>query len=341
MREARAVGTDAGVQITNQATVNYTVGGVAQVPVQAQAQFVVDRRIDLTVVEVGGAATTPVSPNQTNQPTTFTVQNTGNSTQELAVAGTNRPNGEVLFTRTDNSDVNNLRVYLDDGDGVFDAGDTLVTFVSLLEDQTITVHVIADIPPAATNGQVANVRLNAQATVAGTNGGTPETQSAGADQPNVVDIVFADGNAGGNVARDGQGFADDQYVVVAAAFTATKAATVVSDPLNNTTNPKAIPGATVEYAITLANAAGAGAGVTGLAFNDPIQADTTFVANAYGAGQDISLTLNAGAATFCTAAADADGCTVAGNVLTVQAPALPDPLNAGDTMIVRFRVTIN
>ncbi len=64
LQSALAAGTDAGTTITNRATVNYSVGGVAQTPIEssptgnsirastgANTAFVVDRKILHTVAE--------------------------------------------------------------------------------------------------------------------------------------------------------------------------------------------------------------------------------------------------------------------------------------------------
>lgn len=340
LREAHAVGTDAATNITNTATVNYSVGAVAQAPISASASFLVDRRIDFTVSEVNGAATS-VNPNQPNQATTFTVANTGNATQEFRLTGANRPNGDTLFGQTDNGDVEEPpRVFLDDGDGVFDAGDTQVSFVSVAEDATVTVHVVANIPAGLANGTYANVRLTAAAAQAGTSGATLEVETAGPDTA-AVDVVFADGTAGGNVGRDGQGFAHDQYAVVAAALTVTKTSDVISDPVNGVSaDAKAIPGAVIEYVLTLANAAGAGAPAASISLSDPVPANTSFATGAFGgAGQDISVSANGGPVSYCTAAADADDCSVAAGTLTVGATTLGS-IAAGGNVVVRFRVTI-
>ena len=51
-------------------------------------------------------------------------------------------------------------------------------------------------------------------------------------------------------------------------------------PVNGTTNPKAVPGATVEYCITVANASGA-ALATNVSVTDDLPADVTY-SNAFG-----------------------------------------------------------
>ncbi|MGH8240125.1 MAG: hypothetical protein ACREXP_24355, partial [Steroidobacteraceae bacterium] len=81
LQGAYANGTPSGTTINNQATVDYSVGGVNQTQItSALASFVVDTRIDFNVQEVGTSATL-TSPGQVNVVTTFQLTNTGNSTQ--------------------------------------------------------------------------------------------------------------------------------------------------------------------------------------------------------------------------------------------------------------------
>ena len=66
LQSAFAVGTPSGTTINNQATVDYSVGGVNQTQItSAVASFVVDSRVDLTVSEVSTNATN-ASPGQVN-----------------------------------------------------------------------------------------------------------------------------------------------------------------------------------------------------------------------------------------------------------------------------------
>lgn len=348
---AGAAGTAANTTVSNQSTVSYSVGGVAQTPIPssptgnstpgggAPTTFVVDNRIDLTVVEVG-SANTSVTPGQLNQVTTFRVTNTGNSAQGYQLTPTNLA-GTTLFGNTDNTDVANLRVFVDgNGNGTYDAGvDTATAIDTLAADANVVVFIVADIPVGATNGQFANVQLSARAAVAGTAGATLATETAGADTPGAVDIVF------GDAARDATEAAADQYAVSSAALTVTKTSAVVNDPFNGATNPKAIPGAHVEYAIAILNTGAASA--TGLQIADPLPASTTFRTGGYNAGAaDVSITVGAGPATFCIAEAgadtNADGCSRTATDLIVGAPALATVLiGAGNAVTVRFQVTIN
>jgi uncharacterized repeat protein (TIGR01451 family) len=355
-QHALAAGTAANTDIDNRATVNFQVGGVAQNPVEssptgnstpgagngANTTFKVDNKIDLTVTEVGGAATT-VGAGATNVVTTFKVTNTGNNTQGYNLSSANV--GGTLFTRADAFDMTNLRTFVSTAacSGVsptpsYNSGtDTAVNITTLAADACAYVFILADTPVTATNGQASNVRLTALTRVATTLAAV--TQTAGAESPTVVDVVFAD------TGRDAQETADDQYFVQTAALSVGKTSTVISDPFNLAVNPKSIPGAVMEYGITLTNTGAVSATV--VTITDPVPTNTTFANATYNSGaSNVSITVGA-TTTFCQAEAggtdsNADGCfRTAGGVLTVGAPALATiATGAGNAVTVRFRVTI-
>ncbi len=332
IESANAAGTASNTQVTNRATVSYSVGGVAQTPIESSpignttatgsdTSFRVDNKIIHIVAEASGNPTSAgTAPGATNLVTTFTVTNQGNTAQGYLLTATNLASGTASpfpSGTADNQDVNNLRVFVESGTTPgYDPTDTATNIATLAPDATVTVYVLADIPSTATNNQFANVQLAAQATTANTT--TPVVQTAGADNPNAVDIVFADGGA---VARDGIAEAQDQYQVQSASLTVTKTSSVVSDPFNNTTNPKAIPGATVEYTITVANSGSQSA--TGVTVSDPIPANTDYVAG--------SITVN--------------GSSVSDSGRTVGTPVTslnvdPGAIAASGSATVTFRVTI-
>jgi uncharacterized repeat protein (TIGR01451 family) len=108
------------------------------------------------------------------------------------------------------------------------------------------------------------------------------------------------------------------FRVAFANLTVTKTAVVTSDPVNGASNPKAIPGATVHYTITVTNIGTTAA--TSVDLSDAIPANTTYVA--------ASLTVTGGGG----AVADDSGdpLTVTGGTIT-----------GGSTMTVEFDVTID
>lgn len=325
LQSAYAVGTTAGTSISNQATVNYSVGGVAQTPVTSStATFVVDNKVDLTVVTTNVAAVA-ASPGQTAVVTTFTVTNTGNSTQSYKLTATDIAGGTV-FGNTDTLNGLTLQTAVDtNNNGTYDAGTdqigNLGDIAPAASPTPVRVFVLATIPLGATNGQFASVRLTVQAAAAGSAGATLVTQSSGADNAASVDVVFADAG------RDGSATADSQYAIQSAALSVTKTASVISDPFNNTTNPKAIPGAVVEYTITVNNTGAVAA--TTVAVTDSIPASTVYVAG--------SMTRNGSAVT--DSSSDGDNAQANGSPVSGIAVTIPTVAAAG-TANVKFRVTI-
>lgn len=280
LQGAYANGTPSGTTINNQATVDYSVGGVAQTQIPSPVvTFRVDTRIDFDVEQLSGPVVT--QPGQTDVMARFRVINNGNSTQGYQLAVTNDPTGTAGLSGNDSQDVTNIRVFVDvNGNGTYDSAvDTAANIDSLLTDPDGVeqlVFVFADIPLTATNGQLANLRLTARAAVPGSNGANLEVPTAGPDNPNVIDVVFAD------TARDGTEAAANQYAIQSAALTLNKTATVISDEFGSP-NPKAIPGSVVRYTITVTNNSTTTA-ASAVTVTDNIPANTTFVAN--------SITLN-------------------------------------------------
>ncbi|MEO9463361.1 MAG: hypothetical protein ABJ242_11590 [Marinomonas sp.] len=265
---AFAAGTTAGDSITNNVSVAYQVGGVDQTEETASDTFVVDRKVDVVVAEVGGASTS-VSPGETQAAITFDVTNSSNDVVDLDLS--------IVQSATDDFDITGVQFYLDDGNGIFDAGDTLITYLDeMAEDETRTVHVVGDTPLSAANGETADVALVADAHAGGGAAalGTELTDTAGANTAG-IDTVLADAAGDEDLANQGDHSDTDTFVVAGANVTVAKTSRVVSDPINGTSDPKAIPGATIEYCITVANASGA-ATATGVNVNDVLPADVTY-----------------------------------------------------------------
>ena len=345
---AFAAGTSAGTPVNNIATVNFEVGGIAQTPIEssptgnstpgasngAATTFLVDNRVDLNLIELDGAQT-PVSPGQANVVATFRLTNLGNEDQDYALSAANLATGTDVHGNLDTTDVNNLRAFADtDASGDFSAGDQ--QFVdSLGEDLDVLVFVVADVPIGATNGDFANVSLTATTAVAGSSGATIVTATTGGDTAG-VDVVF------GDAGNDGLETENDGFVVSSAALTVTKEETLISDPFNGTSDPVHIPGAVVEYQITVVNTGSAAA--TNVSVTDIITSELAILLAQYSGGAaDIQYDL-AGVTSFCTADggdADSDNCGLTGSTLEVDLGAtLGTNTGVDDTLVVRFQVTI-
>lgn len=347
---AHAAGTASGTSISNTATVNFSVGGVAQTAVTSSAAtFVVDTKVDLTVA-TSDAAAVSVSPGATNQVLTYSVTNTGNKVQDFSLTSIAVATGVAakFGGLNDSLDASSVSVYVEDGTTAsFQPAEDTATFIDeLAADASQTVYIVSTIPSTATNGQIASYHLLAEARAGGSSGGSVGaalTETAGADTQGSVDIVFADGQGSDTAndgARDAKHSSQDDYSVAGAVLTVSKTSTVVSDPSNNTSNPKRIPGAVVEYTITVSNAAGA-ADATGITVTDALDtANLTFKTDGYAAGAGIEYTFNGGAATNLTNAGGDDagdyGVTAADTVTVTGIT-----LSGGQNALIKFQATIN
>ncbi|MDZ4804537.1 MAG: hypothetical protein SGI90_06740 [Candidatus Eisenbacteria bacterium] len=255
---AHAAGTLSGTAIDNHATINYKVGGLDQTPVDSDtASFVVDSKIDLAVSTSDGAAV-PVTPGSSDQVLTFQVTNEGNTTRDFSLTAPNSAT-PAFAEPSEDFDAGNIRIFVDaNGNGTYDSGVDLATYIDELEpDSSVTVFVVSNIPLSVGNGDVASTDLIAQAAI----GGTPLSQgvdvlsddSGSADNPATVQTVFADGAGSADPANDGRHSSKDAYKGRSADLNVSKTADVSFDPVNGGTNPKAIPGATVDYGIQVDN----------------------------------------------------------------------------------------
>lgn len=274
---ALAAGTTAGSTITNSVTVAFQVGGINQTGTSASDTLTVDRKVNLTVAEIG-TTTTQVSPGQTSAVTAFTVTNTSNAVLDFALAAVQQTGAAGAHSNTDSFDVTNVKIYRDTNNtNAYDSGDTLVTYLDELPaDASAIVFVVSDVPLSLTTGSVAALTLTATGRAGGGVGsqGAALVQTSGGNTAG-MDTVFADATGATDGPRDAAFSAKDDYTVLAAALSAIKTSRVISDPVNGATNPKMIPGATIEYCIAVTNASGS-ATATSVQVNDPLPANLTY-----------------------------------------------------------------
>lgn len=357
---AHAAGTAAGVTITNDVRLNYSVGTVNQPELSASAAFVVDRKIDHVVLAVGGAAVSVV-PGQTTAVLNFTVANNGNAAQDYKLAFAHRANPDTVFGDTDNFDASNCQIRV--GGTV---QDYLVNVAAT--GVAVPVTITCDIPAGRANADVSGLTLTATAAKPNTNGGTIEVATVGANTA-AEDIVFADDDGIDDGLRDGISSARHAYKVQTAVLAITKAMQLVCDPVNGNNNPKAIPGAFVKYTVTITNNGSATAKLTTI--TDQLSTNVTFDDNMIqsqlatakchatngdptsvaGAGFRVNVNGHTGFPKFFTTTSDADGITHAARVITVNfATVLPvdgvahptaGELGVGETLTLEYQVSIN
>ena len=320
----QAAGTLSGTPVDNIASVDFEVGGIPQEVIRSSptgnsvpgatggafTSFVVDNLVDLSVSEVIGSHTL-TTPGATAAVTTFDVTNDGNTPQGYALLATNlsASDPDVFLLSDTGADMVSFTVYVDDGDLAYGAGDTAGNIDTLAPDTTVRVFVVAEAPLGVTGADVANIRLTATTADAGTSGATLTSETTGGDTAG-VDVVFADGPVGATY--DGLEAADSGYTFSVADLLISKTSLLLSDPFNLTTDPHAIPGAIVEYTISLINNGTEDA--DDVIVTDAIPAEVIALAGQYdGGAADIEIQIEGAAtSTFCTLAADADGCTLSG-----------------------------
>jgi uncharacterized repeat protein (TIGR01451 family) len=336
---AQAANTAAGVSISNQATVDYTVGAVPQTQVLGNTvTFVVDRVIYLTVTKQWDVTS---SPSSTFQAIGFLVTNNSNTAIRFALSSVNT--GTWSLTTPD--------IYRDNNNnGKYDAGETKYvdasTFGDVASGASLTVMIVGDIPAGLTNGVATGYDLVATAVDMGTTNVSAQTggTKTGANL-NVVMTIWGDGagTAAGDGLHDGKHSARGTFTVTAAGLTVNKTATVYSDPINLVSvNAKAIPGAVITYTVTVTNAAG-GANATNAVITDNLNAMITAGNIAIGdpfsdasktciAGQISVISTDGGVSWTC------QNGTWSGGTNTLTESGLT--VNAGNDVRIKYQVTI-
>ncbi len=324
--------TAAGAPVDNTASLTYAVGGVTQnsinsspngnttantvtTPVAgagngAVTSFTVDYKVDLSVT---GGTIVNVTPGQaagsniaasSSAYLKFTVQNLSNSASGFSLAALDAATGvgATAPAVTDAFNVTNNAIYVDgNNSGTLDAADTLTsTIPTLAANGTITVFVASAIPITALNAQSALISLTATAVwnstlpafaPVGTVAGGAITATTGGNTAG-VDVVFADAAGVVDVARDAKHSAYDAYTIASAVLNVKKSVALLCDPVNGATNPMNIPGAAVQYAITITNSGTASATLAQI--SDALAATVAW---------DAGLISGAGAGSACVAGA--------------------------------------
>lgn len=326
---AYAAGTTQGTDIVNTVTVDFQVGNIAQTQQEASDTFEVDRVVAFTLVESATIenGTTSVNPGETDAVAAFTLTNTSNDVLDFSLAAIQIATAGATPTGVDDFDVNNFRFFVDDGDGVFNpADDDQTTIDDLAADTSATIFVIGDIDAAQTNGQIAGVTLTGTAL---NSDGSAIVASTDADANTAgVETIFNDTD------RDGVETADDDFTVAAADLSVVKVSRVISDGVS-ATNPKAIPGAVVEYCIAVTNAAGAQT-ATNVALSDDLSLVNAITFET-GFGVLVNGTTIDSATSTCAAGTDTG--TYAAATDTVSG--VLEDIAGGETRTLVFQVTID
>ena len=292
---AFAGGTSAGTNVSNTFRLEYQIGSTPQPPIDTgpggsntPTLFTVDRQIDLTVTSSGN---TTVAPGAQDQELLFSVVNNGNDTQAYNFVLVNETGDNFNTTGL------NITVYVDDGDKICNATDTGgsgtaytpgsgAATVDVDADDVLCIVVDGDIGAGQTDTQTSQVSLVADTLDnAAAGNGVVTGDSDGNNLVGIAENVLGDGSGTANEAvNQGDHSATGTYVVASANLGATKAVTVFSeDGSNCSTIPGtpasgdqySVPGACVEYVITVQNSGSTSASITLL--RDILPGDLTYI----------------------------------------------------------------
>ncbi len=288
---ASAGGTAAGTNVQNTFTLDYQVGGVDQPTIDntgSPTEFTVDRLIDLTVASNGD---TTVAPGALDQQLVFSVTNDGNDTQAYDLSVVDETGDEFSASGV------TVFYYVDDGDGVFEPGGDDGAPIAyngtstgdVPPDATLWVVLEGDIPSSVTDTDTDDLSLVADTLEpsTSTNAGTAVTgDSDGNTLTGDAENVLADGSGTSNEgANQGDHSASATYIVASAEVSGVKNVSVFSqDGTGCATIPGSpasgaqysVPGACVEYTITVENTGGTAA--SSIVINDILDDNLEFVA---------------------------------------------------------------
>ena len=260
-----ADGTEAGTVVENTATLSYSVGGSPQSDIVSEvSDFTVDNKVDLSVT--GDSATNIIvgpssARSTTSNKLSYTLKNEGNLAQDFQI--------DVSHLSSDNFDAGTapttagpqaaevcqytITPTTGAATGPHNLADSPI--VNLEIDETALIEVICSMPnrPDVNDGDLSTIDVLATA-VDGAGAVMAETLTA--DNEDAIDIVLADDNAGtttDTADRNAMHSDTQTFEIDAPMLSVVKTSAVVEDPFNGTTNPKRIPGAIVEYTITIQN----------------------------------------------------------------------------------------
>jgi uncharacterized repeat protein (TIGR01451 family) len=256
-----AAETTYNLDISNTAQLSYSINGTSISAPDAIAVFKVDRRVKFTMsnsssedisIEAGKtASTTYTLTNDSNAPIdykltapasgsgiTYTIKHPTDNTQDIEIDSST-------------TDVDLLTISLTQGDGddlTLDDKRSIIVTVTAPDNATNTTEITSSLKVVAV--EPSNESLFSAGVVITKGEIIIPTPTADSWEENVLQTVVAPSLIDENTIT----ITDDQkFVVDAADISLTKLVSVISDPINDTTNPKAIPGAIVQYTLTIVN----------------------------------------------------------------------------------------
>jgi len=341
---SHALGTAAGTNITNTATLTYSVAGTPATALSNAVTVRVDELINVRVT--GPAAATAVITPDTNKVLLFTLTNVGNGPESFNLTPSLTVSGDQ-FNPTPGSAG---QLFLDvNGNGQLDSGvDTPITGpLALNADQSARVLLVSNIPASLNSGDQGFVTLTAASTTAGAAGAAPGTTLNNLGTPAVgggtVNAVVGAG-PGGIADSGADDVANGAYLVAGVTVTIGKNILAVTSASGVTTTgcnsgsplPACtvfVPGTIIDYQVTV-TITGSGT-AQAVQVIDNVPANTTYLAN--------SIRFNSVARTD-VVDADNASCAACGNATGAVSVVVGDvPVVAGTpvTHLIHYKVVIN
>lgn len=302
---ALAVGTPAGTEIANQASVSFVVDTTTVNQTSNEVTLQVAEVLDVTL-QWQDSGNILARIGDTGKVATFLLVNTGNGSEAFTLTVDNGLGGDQF-------DPTFVAIYLDaNGNGAYDAGiDTLYTAgvndPTLTADASLALFLIHDIPAGVNDSDLGKSGLSAAA-VTGT--GVPGTAFPGAGDGGINAVVGATGAVGGAEAT----------LQIASVDVAVVKSAIVADPFGGN---EPMPTAVITYSIQV-TAAGSGTAAN-VIVADTVPNHTTYV--------DGTLKLDGAVLTDAT---DGDAGEITSGNIVVRLGDLQDA-----TGTVTFQVTID
>jgi uncharacterized repeat protein (TIGR01451 family) len=244
-----------GTGISNTASLSYSVNGTNIDETSNAVEFKVDRKVIFSVTD-NQTSTDPVVVNAgDNAVTVYTIQNDSNAPISFQLPV---PPVGTTYSYVDPTDgTNEITVNSTDVAAIIPlaAGNATTPI-------TVNITVTLTVPNDADSGDQFFTPLNILAVEPDNNTGigggvtagdqiaaTPSTEAWVKDVIQTITIGDLLNANGVSVELD----STQEFVVAASDISLVKSVAILSDPVNGTTNPKAIPGAVVEYTLTITN----------------------------------------------------------------------------------------
>ena len=238
--QSYGAGTGAGTTISNTASVSYEVGGATVNADSDPVTITVQELINVTIISQDSGNVSVSSP-ETGAKLKFQVTNTGNGDEAFIFNQVGLGN-----TAANRFEAIPSKIYIDDGDGVFDPSIDVEydnsAPTSIAPDDSITIWVTSDIPDSLNNNDTSQVQVSAS---------SKTFSDDGQDSPNAGDVVTGGGTSSTDaVYGSAAANADDTatFVVSAIEVSIVKGIISITDQFG-TSQP--VPGAEVVYSLTV------------------------------------------------------------------------------------------